>query len=866
MEGIKIEVTGNIARVTEKPQRITAGTVGLPIEFTFDGQWDGLSKTAVFRMRHTKKIVENLDTETTVPWELLEKPGAWLSVGVYGINEDGSVAIPTIWVNVGVIKEGADPDGDPGIDPELPVWQKLLNDVGDLQDLDTEDKGDVVEAINEVNRIAKAGGVDTDTTLSQSGRAADAKATGDALKDVQQSADEAKWSAEKAQQSATEAQQSADAAQQAADEMLPLAGGKMVGSIAMGGNTITGLPTPASNMDAATKGYVDSKCKAIPGLIYPFAGGEIPDGFLLCDGSIYDVKDYTELHGVIGDTFNLEETPEGMFNVPDLCARVPIGTGWGETGEVTDLGERVFADLAIGETGGEASHELGAKEMATHRHYGIWDNAGGSEWGINWGVEKDVTTGGAGAMMSKIGTSETQGLMTSDTGNSYPHTNMQPYLVVNYIISTGKGAMVGTTASSSGGSDIDDTVIASDKTWSSKNTVDKLCPTFTESGSVVACEPVEGYPLEVASKIIPKQSGSGDPSPENVRPIESWTGAKLWQGGKNLLKRPMEYNPSYVPFEECFFLKAGTYYFSVKPRVAGVWRFYISLYYPDGTVDGTNCPVPNRADDPNSFGLYFTKIGDSGRWGGYANGSATYGIVELVHDSYIAINYGNNETENLFYDVQLEVGSVGTEYEPYTEAEEITIDFGQAVYGGSYNWKTGELTVDKQYITVDGNCVFNGNSVYDRTNSTNRFVVVPNTGFQSHKLAKLEAWSDMLLVAEGIDVWVTDNAKTINRFMVDVGTNLHINISNESLGISTEDDYDTRTNKFKSFCEAHPLHFVLPLAEHITIQLTPQEILALHGVNTMYTDTGDTTVSGRADTSAVIEKLTNAIIALGGNV
>ena len=37
----------------------------------------------------------------------------------------------------------------------------------------------------------------------------------------------------------------------------------------------------------------------------------------------------------------------------------------------------------------------------------------------------------------------------------------------------------------------------SNKPWSSKNTVDKLCPTFTESGSVVTCEPVEGYPLEV---------------------------------------------------------------------------------------------------------------------------------------------------------------------------------------------------------------------------------------------------------------------------------------------------------------------------------------------------------------------------------
>lgn len=46
----------------------------------------------------------------------------------------------------------------------------------------------------------------------------------------------------------------------------------------------------------------------------------------------------------------------------------------------------------------------------------------------------------------------------------------------------------------------DDTAV-SKKPWSSKNTVDKLCPSFTESGAVVVCEPIEGYPLEVVSEI-----------------------------------------------------------------------------------------------------------------------------------------------------------------------------------------------------------------------------------------------------------------------------------------------------------------------------------------------------------------------------
>jgi hypothetical protein len=181
MDGIKIEVTGNIARVIERPARITAGTVGLPVEFSFDNQWEGLSKTAVFKAGCTEMIVENLDVETIVPWEATANPNVWLSIGVYGVNADGSVAIPTIWANVCVICEGTNPEGDVSTAPTLPVWQRLWNSIGNLLGLTTNAKGNLVEAINEVNNIALAGGIESDTTLTKSGKAADAKATGDAL-------------------------------------------------------------------------------------------------------------------------------------------------------------------------------------------------------------------------------------------------------------------------------------------------------------------------------------------------------------------------------------------------------------------------------------------------------------------------------------------------------------------------------------------------------------------------------------------------------------------------------------------------------------------------------------------------------------
>ena len=125
MEGIKIEVTGNMARVTRKPMTITSGTVGMPAEFSFDSAWDGLGKTAVFTAGNEKRIVPIGGGAVTIPWEVLEVPKMWLSVGVYGTNADGTIVIPTIWENVCVIRAGADAGGDPSADPTLPIWDQL---------------------------------------------------------------------------------------------------------------------------------------------------------------------------------------------------------------------------------------------------------------------------------------------------------------------------------------------------------------------------------------------------------------------------------------------------------------------------------------------------------------------------------------------------------------------------------------------------------------------------------------------------------------------------------------------------------------------------------------------------------------------
>lgn len=81
---------------------------------------------------------------------------------------------------------------------------------------------------------------------------------------------------------------------------------------------------------------------------------------------------------------------------------------------------------------------------------------------------------------------------------------------------------------------IDDTTVGTDA-WSSKHIVDMLCPPISETGNPVQCYPVAGYPLGCKVSWESTQEGSGEPSPENVRPIHGRDSVQVERCGENLL-------------------------------------------------------------------------------------------------------------------------------------------------------------------------------------------------------------------------------------------------------------------------------------------------------------------------------------------
>lgn len=104
---------------TDSP--VTTGSVGIPVEFEFSPEWDGLSKIAVFRGSGISVDRALTGKTGTVPGDVLTGTGGDLYIGVYGRNAAGTIVMPTIWAKVGRIRPGAKPSGVDPSEPE-PDW------------------------------------------------------------------------------------------------------------------------------------------------------------------------------------------------------------------------------------------------------------------------------------------------------------------------------------------------------------------------------------------------------------------------------------------------------------------------------------------------------------------------------------------------------------------------------------------------------------------------------------------------------------------------------------------------------------------------------------------------------------------------
>ena len=134
---------------TVRLEPVPRGIVGAVVSIAYtDPAWDSLRKTVVFRGAVTKDVLD-AGNEVVVPAETVSRAGVTLYMGVYGVDAEDHVVIPTVWTELGTVQGAATPSGDASTDPSLPVWAQIQGMIGDLDALDTEAKSNLVAAVNE---------------------------------------------------------------------------------------------------------------------------------------------------------------------------------------------------------------------------------------------------------------------------------------------------------------------------------------------------------------------------------------------------------------------------------------------------------------------------------------------------------------------------------------------------------------------------------------------------------------------------------------------------------------------------------------------------------------------------------------------
>ncbi len=153
------------------------------------------------------------------------------------------------------------------------------------------------------------------------------------------------------------------------------------------------------------------------GEIRMFAGNFAPAGWMFCEGQLLPISENETLFNLIGTTYGGDG--ESTFALPDLRGRIPIHQGNG---------------FVLAETGGAEQITLTVSQIPAHNHPLLASTSGASQKSPANQVLAAPSTFDAYDMDFPPNTALSPTAIGS-VGGSQPHTNFQPYLCVDFIIS-----------------------------------------------------------------------------------------------------------------------------------------------------------------------------------------------------------------------------------------------------------------------------------------------------------------------------------------------------------------------------------------------------------------------------------------------
>ena len=350
--------------------------------------------------------------------------------------------------------------------------------------------------------------------------------------------------------------------------------------------------------------------------------------------------------------------------------------------------------------------------------------------------------------------------------------------------------------------------------------------------------------------IVPVQSGSGDPSPSNVRAISGWDSVKVTRTGKNLLVYPYSTQDSRtqngITFEVHKTSDGRVDYVSASGTATG-WAYFNFNTWGDKrtnakslvgkTLKLTGCP---KLGNDNKVGLMFQYR----RFGSQQNialandfgeGSNEFSVPSDM-DSwaiFIQIAEGAQVDDARFYPM-LRLASDTDGYEAYNGKDyNISLSNAGTVYGGTLDAVSGELTVDRKSVLVDGTQDIRASQVQ------RFFVIIAN----AREITDENQGTDASVISERFKSYTWSGLTQATGCAPVYG-----------FGIAFRDPAITTVSAWKEYFQNNPTRFVYMLANPITYNLTPAEVKSLLGINNIWSDAGDVDVEYRADTKLYIDK------------